>query len=135
MPPDSPSDQAADQAPPPKTPPTTPHPSGFRVDPAPDGRGAPPPQKPPLIPRNRVFIWLLLGLLALNVVIAIVTSGPESRPQVPYQPFFVNQVTANNVRDISSTGDSIEGTLNHEATYTPPGGGDTITSRIAGVGR
>ena len=43
---------------------------------------------------------------------------------MPYQPFFVNQVTANNVRDISSTGDSIEGTLKQEATYTPPGGGD-----------
>jgi cell division protease FtsH len=96
------------------------------VDPAPDGRGAPPPQKPPFIPRNRVFLLALVGLLALNVVIAVLTSGPESRPQVPYQPFFVEQVTANNVRDISSTGDSIEGTLNKEATYTPPDGGDPV---------
>jgi cell division protease FtsH len=118
----------AEQAPPPKTPPpTTPHPSGFRVDPAPDGRGAPPPQKQPFIPRNRTFIWILVGLLALNVLIAILTSGPESKPQVPYQPFFVEQVTGNNVRDISSTGDSIEGTLKQEATYMPPGGGDEVT--------
>ncbi len=132
MPSDPPSehtaDNAAEPAPSPKTPPpTTPHPSGWRVDPAPDGRGAPPQQKPPFIPRSRTFIWILVGLLALNVLIAIVTSGPESRPQVPYQPFFVEQVTGNNVRDISSTGDSIEGTLKKEATYTPPGGGDEVT--------
>jgi cell division protease FtsH len=96
------------------------------VDPAPDGRGTPPQQKPPIIPRNRAFIWVLAGLLAVNLLVAILTSGPASRPQVPYQPFFVDQVTANNVRDISSTGDSIEGTLKQEATYTPPGGDDPV---------
>ncbi|HEY7256993.1 MAG TPA: ATP-dependent zinc metalloprotease FtsH [Solirubrobacterales bacterium] len=96
------------------------------MDPAPDGRGAPPQQKPPIIPRNRAFIWVLVGLLALNLLVAILTSGPASRPQVPYQPFFVDQVTAGNVRDISSTGDSIEGTLKREATYTPPDGGDPV---------
>jgi cell division protease FtsH len=125
--PDSPSEQSAEKVPPPKTPPGEPHPSGWRVDPAPDGRGTPPQQKPPIIPRNRAFIWILVGLLAVNVLLAIITSGPASRPQVPYQPFFVDQVSADNVRDISSTGDSIEGTLNHEATYTPPGGGDPVT--------
>jgi cell division protease FtsH len=126
LPPDSPSDQTTEKVPPPKTPPTTPHPSGWRVDPAPDGRGAPPQQKPPLFPRNRAFILVLVGILVLNLVLAIVTGGPASRPQVPYQPFFVDQVTANNVRDISSTGDSIEGTLKKEATYTPPGGDDPV---------
>jgi cell division protease FtsH len=136
--PDAPSDQTAEQtapakvAPsvppptPPAAPPTAPHPSGFRVDPAPDGRGAPPQQKPPFIPRNRTFIWFIVGLLAVNVLIAVLASGHESRPQVPYQPFFVEQVTANNVREISSTSDSIDGTLKKEATYTPPGGGDAV---------
>jgi cell division protease FtsH len=127
---DAPSDQTAEKVssptPPPATPPTTPHPSGFRVDPAPDGRGAPPQKNPPLIPRNRTFIWFLVGLLAVNVLLAVLTSGPESRPQVPYQPFFVEQVTADNVREISSTADSIEGTLTKEATYTPPDGGDPV---------
>ncbi len=126
MPAEAPSEHTADQAPPPKTPPPTAHPSGFRVDPAPDGRGAPPQQKPPFIPRNRTFIWVLVGLLALNVLIAVLANGHTSRPQVPYQPFFVEQVEANNVRDISSTSDSIEGTLKKEATYTPPGGGDPV---------
>src|SRR6478672_11411850 len=126
LPPDPSSDQTAEKVRPSRTPPTTPHPSGWRVDPAPDGRGAPPKQKPPIIPRNRAFVWVLAGLLAVNLLVAILTSGPASRPQVPYQPFFVEQVTANNVRDISSTGDSIEGTLKGEATYTPPGGGDPV---------
>ena len=126
LPADAPSDQTAEKVPPPKAPSTTPHPSGWRVDPAPDGRGAPPQQKPPFIPRNRTFIWFLVGLLAVNVLLAILTSGPESRPQVPYQPFFVDQVSANNVREISSTEDSIEGTLKKEAIYTPPDGGNPV---------
>ena len=45
---------------------------------------------------------------------------------MPYQPFFVEQVSANNVREISSTSDSIDGTLKKEATYTPPDGGDPV---------
>jgi cell division protease FtsH len=74
-----------------------------------------------MIPRSRAFIAFLAGLLAVNLLISILTSGPASRPRVPYQPFFVNQVTANNVEDISSQGDSIEGTLKNQATYDPPG--------------
>jgi cell division protease FtsH len=74
-----------------------------------------------MIPRSRMFIAFLLGLLAVNLLISILTSGPASRPRVPYQPFFINQVTANNVQDISSEGDSIEGTLKNDATYDPPG--------------
>jgi cell division protease FtsH len=74
-----------------------------------------------MIPRSRMFLVFLGGLLALNLLIAILTSGPASRPRVPYQPFFVNQVTANNVKEISSKGESIEGELNAEATYDPPG--------------
>jgi cell division protease FtsH len=74
-----------------------------------------------MIPRSRAFIFFLVGLLAVNLLISILTSGPASRPRVPYQPFFVNQVTADNVQDISSQGDSIEGTLKNEATYDPPG--------------
>jgi cell division protease FtsH len=74
-----------------------------------------------MIPRNRAFIAFLLGLLAVNILISVLTSGPASRPRVPYQPFFTNQVTQNNVEEISSTGESIEGQLKDEATYDPPG--------------
>ena len=80
-----------------------------------------------MIPRSRAFIAFLLGLLAVNLLISILTSGPASRPRVPYQPFFVNQVTANNVEEISSEGDSIEGTLTNKATYDPPGDAKPVT--------
>src|SRR5436189_936281 len=97
------------------------HPSGWRVDPAPDGRGAPPERKPPRIPRSRRLLAILLGLLALNLVLSFVTRGPAGRERVPHQPFFVDQVQAGNVSQISSKNDSIEGELKHEATYDPPG--------------
>ena len=45
-----------------------------------------------MIPRSRAFIAFLLGLLAVNILISVLTSGPASRPRVPYQPFFQNQV-------------------------------------------
>src|SRR4051812_33380599 len=76
--------------PPPNAPPPEPHPSAWKVAPAPDGRGAPPKPKPPMIPRSRTFIAFLLGLLAVNLLISVLTSGAPSHPQVPYQPFFVN---------------------------------------------
>jgi cell division protease FtsH len=91
------------------------------VDPAPDGRGAPPEPKPPMIPRSRAFIAFLIGLLAVNLLLSFLTSGAAERPRVPYQPFFVNQVKAGNVSEISSKEDSIEGELKHESTYDPPG--------------
>jgi cell division protease FtsH len=75
-----------------------------------------------MVPRSRAFIVFLVGLLAVNILISLLTAGPASRPRVPYQPFFVNQVNAGNVEEITSTGESIEGTLKNEATYTPPDG-------------
>ena len=74
-----------------------------------------------MIPRSRQFIAILLGLLALNLVISFVTRGPADRERVPYQPFFVDQVEAGNVKEISSQQDSIEGELKREASYDPPG--------------
>jgi cell division protease FtsH len=95
---------------------------GWRVQPAPDGRGAPPDPKPPMIPRSRRFIAILLGLLALNFVIAFFTSGPPNRTQVPYSPFFLQQVRANNVKEISSQAETIQGDLKKPARFTPPRG-------------
>jgi cell division protease FtsH len=120
------SDLASDSPPESSSPPKT-HPTGWRVDPAPDGRGAPPESKPPMIPRSRLFIAILLGLLVVNVVISFVTSGPPNRQRVPYQPFFLDQVKVGNVNEISSQGDSIEGKLKREATYDPPGDAKPVT--------
>src|SRR3954467_1012178 len=128
MPPDAPSETSAPRdAPPAKPPPPETHPAGWRVHPAPDGRGAPPPPKQPMIPRNRTLIAFLLGLLVVNLLISFLTGGAPDRPRVPYQPFFVNQVQAQNVSEISSKGDSIEGQLKNEASYDPPGDDKPIT--------
>jgi cell division protease FtsH len=101
--------------------------SGRGADPASDGRGAAGEPKPPMIPRSRWFIAFLLGLLVVNLVISFVTSGPASRQRIPYQPFFVDQIKAGNVSEISSQQDSIEGELKREATYDPPGDAKPVT--------
>jgi cell division protease FtsH len=82
--------------------------------------------KPPMMPRGRLFIWFVLALLALNLVISFVTGRPEERERVPYQPFFVDQVEAGNVEEISSRADSIEGDLRSEATFDPPGDAEPV---------
>jgi cell division protease FtsH len=94
----------------------------WKVEPAPDGRGAP-EQRPPLMPRNRRGTWIaiLVALLAVNFIFALATSQPTKRTRVPYQPFFVQQVQAGNVQEISSQDQTIEGDLKKEATFTPPG--------------
>jgi cell division protease FtsH len=95
---------------------------GWRVEPAPDGRGAPPQPRPPMLPRSRRFFAILAALLALNFALAFFTGNPPDRSRVPYSPFFLEQVEAGNVLEISARGETIEGDLKKAATYTPPGG-------------
>jgi cell division protease FtsH len=79
-----------------------------------------------MIPRSRSFIALLVGLLAINLILSFVTGGAPDRERVPYEPFFLDQVRAGNVQEISSQEDSLEGTLKSEATYDPPGDGEPV---------
>ena len=79
-----------------------------------------------MIPRSRAFIAILVGLLVVNLVIAFVTGSPADRERVPYQPFFVEQVEAGNVQEITSQEESIEGELETEATYDPPGDAEPV---------
>ena len=93
--------------------------AGWRVTPAPDGRGAgnrvtPPSGQPP---RWVVALLVVIGLLALNVWISSQVLKPVSRVQIPYSPTFLNQVKADNVQEISSTGDAIQGTLKDAIQY------------------
>src|ERR687897_1126035 len=75
-----------------------------------------PPQRPGfrLSPRWIVFF---LGVLALNLFIASRAMGPESRVRVPYSPFFLQQVQARNVEEITSKGTDIQGAFRREATF------------------
>src|ERR671911_217451 len=75
-----------------------------------------PPQQPGfrLSPRWTVFF---LAVLALNLFIASRAMGPESRVRVPYSPFFLQQVQARNVEEITSKGTDIQGAFRKEVTF------------------
>jgi cell division protease FtsH len=86
--------------------------------PPPGGRGSSPrpPQRPGfrLSPRWIVFF---LAVLALNLFIASRAMGPESRVRVPYSPFFLQQVQARNVEEITSKGTDIQGAFRKEVAF------------------
>jgi cell division protease FtsH len=100
-------------------PPQRPHP--WRVE------GAPPPGPSdssggPKRPRSS---WLRFGgflvvLLALNWIISSFLLAPPAREPVSYT-FFISQLQASNVAEITSTGDTIEGQFKKETAYTPTG--------------
>jgi cell division protease FtsH len=93
---------------------------GWRVAPAPDGRGLPDEHKPPPPHRLRGFWIFLILLLALNwvSVLAFKTSG-EPRVKVPFSPYFLDQVNAGQVKSISSKADTISGTFTTKVRYPP----------------
>ena len=98
-------------APDPRTapPPPSPEHSGWRVHPAPDGRGKA-PEKPPMLPWNpRRFLGILVLLLALNYLLVAVFAPAAPRPDISYSPYFLQQVRANNVKEISATGEQVKG--------------------------
>jgi cell division protease FtsH len=95
-----------------------PAPPPWRVEGAPEGSHGP---NPPRRPAWLRFGWMLLVLLALNWIISSVLLAPAPRTAVSYT-FFLTQVDARNVADITSTGDTIEGTFSKKASYTPTGG-------------
>jgi cell division protease FtsH len=105
---------------------------GWRVAPAPDGRGMPEQPKPPPPHRWRGFWILLLVLLAINwVSLLMVRSGGEPRVKVPFSPYFVDQVEAGQVKSISSKGDTVQGTFARKIKYPPTDANATPTTLFA----
>ena len=100
---------------------------GWRVEPAPDGRGAPPEPKPPMIPKQRrgTFLAVIVALLVVNVLLSLATGQPHKSTRVPYTPFFLDQVNAGNVKEISSQDQSIQGKLKKAADFTNTDGKTT----------
>ncbi len=93
---------------------------GWRVAPAPDGRGMPDEHKPSPPHRLRGFWIFVLALLAINwLSVLLVEPQTQPRVKVPFSPFFLNEVQAAQVKSISSTADTIQGTFTTKLRYPP----------------
>src|SRR3954452_594376 len=96
---------------------------GWRVTPAPDGRGADaggddrggrPPARSWL-----PLVALFLIMLGVNYALSQQALGPAERVRIPYQPTFLEQIRADNVRSISSEEQSVQGELKRAIRYPP----------------
>jgi cell division protease FtsH len=91
---------------------------GWRVAPAPDGRGTPDEHQPTPPHRLRLFWIFVLVLLALNWLSVLVAQpGGQPRVQVPFSPYFLDQLEAGQVQSITSKGDTIQGTFKTKLRY------------------
>jgi cell division protease FtsH len=100
------------RAPDPRTPPVPPDPKrgNLRVS------GA--PRKPPMLPWSpRRFLIILALLFFLNWAIVAIFAPAEERIQVPYNPNFLQQVRNGNVKEISSTGETVQGEFKKEVKF------------------
>jgi cell division protease FtsH len=107
---------------------------GWHVAPAPDGRGAPEqtPSRPPAH-RRPGFLWFVLILIALNWLSVIVFQPSSGQPRVTvsFNPFFLEQVQAGQVKSISSKGDTVQGTFKAKTRYPPTDKTATATTLFA----
>ena len=83
-----------------------------------ESRGSPPaePGRPWYRPSGRWIVFFLV-LLAFDLFLTSRVMGPEARERVPYSPFFLQQVRAGNVDEITSKGTDIQGTFGKETTF------------------
>jgi cell division protease FtsH len=94
-------------------------PPGWRVETPGQGRDS--PQQRPGLPLRTIAIVTVV-LLAVNYWVAS-RATQETRPRVPYSPFFLNQVRDGNVVSITSKGSAIQGRFRQKVK--PPSGGST----------
>ena len=91
---------------------------GWRVAPAPDGRGMPDEHQPSPPHRLRGFWIFFIVLLAINWAL-VLAAQPAGKPRVkvPFSPYFLNQVKADQVKSISSKSDQVQGTFKNNVRY------------------
>jgi cell division protease FtsH len=105
---------------------------GWRVAPAPDGRGAPEAVKVKPPHRSRAFAWFVVGLLVFNLASVFLLS-PKGQPRVrvPFSPYFLTAVQAGRVTSIASKGDTIQGTFRSPVRYPATNAKATATTLFA----
>jgi cell division protease FtsH len=97
---------------------------GWHVSPAPDGRGMPERTRSGPPPHRRPwFLWLVMGLVALNWISVLVfnPSIGEQRVTVPFSPYFLAQIKGGTVSSISAKGEAIQGTFKSKLRYPASG--------------
>ncbi|HSC03759.1 MAG TPA: ATP-dependent metallopeptidase FtsH/Yme1/Tma family protein, partial [Solirubrobacteraceae bacterium] len=125
-----PSTQSGDKAVPPAPMPRDKQ--GWRVAPAPDGRGMPEEHKPPPPHRWRGLWIFFLFLLALNwISVLVFQPSSQSRVRVPFSPFFLNELEAGHVASISATSGAINGTFKTKLRYPADDKNATPTTLFA----
>jgi cell division protease FtsH len=82
------------------------------------GGSSPTPPRPPWLRLSRGWIVFFLALLALNFYLGSRATQPPSRVRVPYSPFFLQQVSAGHVKEITSKGTAIQGTFTQKVQYS-----------------
>jgi cell division protease FtsH len=75
---------------------------------------------------SRAWIAFFLALLVLNFYVSSRATQPPSRVRIPYSPFFLEQVRAGHVKEITSKGTAIQGTFKQQERY----GGSKPTTRF-----
>ena len=93
--------------------------------PAPRG-SSPPPRPRPRFRVSRGWILIALALLAVNLYAGTRAMQPALRVRVPYRPFFLQQVNAGHVKEITSKGMAVQGTFTVNESY----GGSKPTTRF-----
>jgi cell division protease FtsH len=93
----------------------------WRVTPPPERSGGGAPEGsgggPGLGRRTGIVVLVIVALLGLNYWIASMAVQPHERVQVPYSPFFLQQARAGNVKEITSTGTTVQGTFRSPVRY------------------
>jgi cell division protease FtsH len=105
---------------------------GWRVAPAPDGRGMPEEHKPSPPHRWRGLWIFFIGLLALNwLSVLVFQPSTQPRVKVPFSPYFLSQLEAGKVASISSTSGAINGTFKTKVRYPASDKNATLTTEFA----
>ncbi|WP_143765185.1 ATP-dependent metallopeptidase FtsH/Yme1/Tma family protein [Catenulispora acidiphila] len=98
----------------------------WRAEGRPPEKPGPPnkPQRGPNVPGGwpRLLLTMLLVFLVTDLLLSLFNAGASSS-KVPYTEF-TKQVAANNVKDVYSKGDAIQGDLKEKAPV-PDDGDDT----------